>query len=274
MLPNFLIIGSQKAGTTSMYEVLRRHPELFLPQKKELNFFYLEKEYEKGINYYENYFKINEEGKIAGEASPGYICKKSSPERIKKHIPNAKLILIVRNPIDRAYSQYWHSRRNLNEGYTFEQAIEKYLNADYWSNSKGYFNRGCYIKYIKHYLNYFDKSQILIVLFDEMKKSPQSFYQKVFDFLNVSPIQIDELELKHNSSTVYNNPIYNFLFSNPAISAKLPKRFKVISRWGKRKPYKYDKMKPETRKRLVEFYKPWNDELAKFLGTDLSSWNQ
>lgn len=101
--PDFLIIGSQKAGTTSLYHALRLHPEVFVPEKKELNFFFLEDEYARGLDYYARYFEPAPAGiKAVGEASPGYICHPETPARIAAALPDAKLVLTVRNPIDRA----------------------------------------------------------------------------------------------------------------------------------------------------------------------------
>ena len=126
MLPNFIILGSQKAGTTSLYQVLKQHPEIFMPAKKELNFFFHKAEYAKGQNYYQRYFKnapVN--ARAIGEASPGYICHPETPKRIHRLLPNAKLIVTVREPISRAYSQYWDNRRSLSEFINFRRSNRK-----------------------------------------------------------------------------------------------------------------------------------------------------
>ena len=132
MLPNFIVIGSQKAGTTSLYEVFRGHPQIFMPEKKELNFFFQESEFARGQSYYEEYFAATSAGAIAvGEASPGYICHPDVPARIHAMVPDARLIVTLRNPIERAYSQYWDNRRRLAEPLTFEEVMATALEESY-----------------------------------------------------------------------------------------------------------------------------------------------
>ena len=151
MLPNFIIIGSQKSGTTSVYNILKNHPSFYFPDQKEINFFFHDSLYEKGVKHYSNLFTGSDKNKvIIGEASPGYICHPDSPQRIKKHIPNAKMLLILRNPIERAYSQYWDNRRKLSETNTFSQTIDKFLDTNYQPGKIGYFSRGVYIKHINN----------------------------------------------------------------------------------------------------------------------------
>lgn len=159
MLPTFLVIGSQKAGTTSIYNVLKKHPQIFMPETKEINFFFHEYLYSRGIEFYELYFN-SEKSDVIGEASPGYICHPEAPRRIKKHLPNVKLILTVRNPIDRAYSQYYDNRRQLSETRPFHQTLFTALSDEYSPGECGYFSRGIYIKYIKRYLEYFHHDQL------------------------------------------------------------------------------------------------------------------
>tara|TARA_Y100000310_G_scaffold343767_1_gene452925 strand:+ start:2057 stop:2992 length:936 start_codon:yes stop_codon:yes gene_type:complete len=240
-LPDFLIIGTQKAGTTSLWHHLKKHPQIemtpnyynFERQRtlriKEVHFFDNNKKWVKGTRWYKSLFNNN--SKLQGEATPGYIYFKRSHKRMFNVVPNAKLILILRNPIDQLYSAYnmkLKFNKNICEG--FEKNLEKR------SRSKDdlQIERGFFLKQIRHLLKYYNKDQLLILISEEMKKNPQKTYNKVFDFLHIKKIKIKY---------------------NPNI--------------GKRK---YKPMKKETRKKLAKLYSPHNEKLFKFLGYKIPEW--
>jgi hypothetical protein len=276
MLPNFLIIGSQKSGTTSLYHVLRQHPQVFMPERKEVNFFFLEQEYQRGTGYYQHYFApAPPEALAVGEASPGYICHPQAPKRILQLLPDTKLILTVRNPIDRAYSQYWDNRRSLSEPRTFRQAVEIALEATYHPDRLGYFSRGTYIQYIQRYLADFPRENLLVLPFDDLRHSPGSFYRRIFQFLGADPdFHTTAMTTSFNPAAVWENPLYRWFFSQPARTRMLPARLRRLTFFGKRTPWQYPAMDPDLRQTLVEFYQPWNTQLGDFLGRDLSHWDR
>jgi len=175
MLPNYLIIGTGRAATTWVHECLSEHPNIFAAKDKEVNYF--SKQYENGIDYYESKFKEAEGGDYLaiGEASPSYLSNENCPLRIYETIPNAKLIVILRNPIDRAYSQYLMFKED-HEDKTFEEAI---------NNRPGLVTDGLYFKHIQHYMKYFDSEQILVLFFEDIQKDPKAFIQKIYRFLGV-----------------------------------------------------------------------------------------
>jgi len=276
MLPNFLIIGSQKSGTTSLYHVLRQHPEVFMPERKEVNFFFLEQEYQRGPNYYQHYFTPAPSTAIAiGEASPGYICHPQVPERIHSLLPDTKLILTVRNPIDRAYSQYWDNRRSLSEHRTFTQVVDSALEPTYHPKQLGYFSRGTYIQYIQRYQAFFPPENLLVLPFDDLRHSPGSFYRRIYQFLGVDPdFHTPAMTTSFNPAAVWKNPLYRWFFSQPARTRMLPARLRRFTFFGARTPWQYPPMDPDLRQTLVEFYRPWNNQLGEYLGRDLSHWNR
>lgn len=273
MLPTFLVIGSQKAGTTSIYNVLKKHPQIFMPETKEINFFFHEYLYSRGIEFYELYFN-SEKSDVIGEASPGYICHPEAPRRIKKHLPNVKLILTVRNPIDRAYSQYYDNRRQLSETRPFHQTLFTALSDEYSPGECGYFSRGIYIKYIKRYLEYFHHDQLLILLFEDLLYKPKYFFRKCLRFLEVDDsFECPEMELKFNPLSIWSNPFYMFFFRNPKYCTYLPLPIRSILRFGKRVPIQKRPIDQATKMKLLEFYKLPNRELAQLLGSNLAHWN-
>lgn len=275
MLPNFIILGSQKAGTTSLYQVLKQHPEIFMPEKKELNYFFHEDEYAKGDDYYQAYFApAPEAAKAIGEASPGYICHPLAPERIHQLVPEAKLIVTVRNPIERAYSQYWDNRRSLSETYTFEEAIDTALEENYQPGKLGYFSRGTYMQYIRRYLALFQAEKLLVLPFEDLKANPQAFFRRCFEFLGVAPaFTCPEMTETYNPAAVWDNPLYRWFFDDPHRARSLPVKLRRFTFWGKRVPYKYAPIDEQSKARLAAFYRPWNEQLGEFLGRDLSHWD-
>jgi hypothetical protein len=276
MLPNFLIIGSQKAGTTSLYHVLRGHPQIFMPERKEVNYFFLQSEYDRGVEVYNNQFADSNSQHIAvGEASPGYICHPMAPSRIERLLPGVKLILTVRHPVDRAYSQYWDNRRSLSEYHTFEQVVEIALESTYHPERLGYFSRGTYIQYINRYLDLFPRENLLVLVFEELHNSPEAFYRQVFEFLGVdADFTSPAMTERFNLAAIWENPIYRWFFSKPARARHLPARLRRFTFYGECVPWKYPPMQPETRQKLLDFYRPWNAKLAEYLGRDLSVWDR
>ncbi|MBN2043587.1 MAG: sulfotransferase [Anaerolineales bacterium] len=275
MLPNFLIIGSQKAGTTSLYHVLREHPQVFMPAQKEVNYFFLQATYDQGVEEYQRNFADANSGHLAvGEASPGYICHPIAPSRIQRLLPGVKLILTVRHPVERAYSQYWDNRRSLSEYHTFEQAVEISLESTYHPDRLGYFSRGTYIQYIRRYLDLFARENLLVLVFEDLILSPELFYRQVFEFLGVDPdFYSPEMTEKFNPAAVWENPVYQWFFRKPLRTKHLPAKLRQLTFYGARTPWQYPPMRADTRQILLDFYRPWNEELAEFLGRDLSNWN-
>jgi hypothetical protein len=273
-LPNFLIIGSQKAGTTSLYHILKEHPQIYMPETKEVNFFFRDKDFARGPEYYATHFADAEDQLALGEASPGYICHPEVPVRIHALLPDVKLILTVRNPIKRAISQYWDNRRHLNEPLTFDQGLDAYLSDDYQPGKIGYFSRGIYMRYIRRYLEYFPRENLLVLPFEEMISNPEDFYRRIFTFLGVDEDFLSEdFDEAFNPTEVWKNPFYQILIRRPRYQKKVPAKLRRLFYWGKTVRFSAPPIDEASRQKLVEFYKPWNDALREFLGKDLADWD-
>ncbi len=272
VLPNFLIIGAQKAGTTTLQRVLNLHPNIFMSKPKELNYFFFDKYYNKGLKWYKKHFKGYAGEQWVGEASPGYIVAENAPKRIKTDLGDVKIIITIRNPIDRAYSQYWDNRRSLIEKYNFEEAI-KHSPITWRKGERGYLARGIYIRDIKRYLEYFERDQMLILLMDELISDPQNYFNKCFRFLDLAPIEVSNKNIRSNPPRIRNNNFYKFFLENPKYCKyiKIPLR-SIIFRWGKLETWKYPPMDIETRKKLGEVFFNSNKELEGLLQEDLSHW--
>ena len=273
MLPNFLIIGSQKAGTTSLYRILKQHPQIFMADQKEINFFFKDEEYARGAEAYNQHFADCVNQLACGEASPGYICHPEAPARIHALLPDVKLILTVRDPIKRAISQYWDNRRHLNESHTFAQAVDLYLSDEYHPDEIGYFSRGVYIRYIRNYLEYFPRENMLILPFEEMISAPEDFYKRIFAFLGVDEdFKSEDFDEAFNPTEVWMNPFYQMLLRRPRYQKKIPAKLRRLFYWGKKMRFSAPPIDEASRTKLEDFYRSWNDELHNFLGPDSVDW--
>lgn len=251
--PNFIIIGAQKCGTTSLYKYLTKHPQILPAKRKEVHFFDLN--FDKGMKWYYSHFpKTEVENTITGEASPYYIFHPHVPQRISQSLPDIKLIVLLRNPIDRAVSHYYHNRqfRKLREPLSFEQAIEqessriepeinqimadenyKSLPHRYYS----YLSRGIYIEQLVRWMNCFPRKSFLILKSEELSENPGKIMKQVCDFLGVSSIPSksqEEVYKKYNVRQQKNDII------------------------------------PELPMMITEYFQPYNQRLEEYLGQNFN----
>ncbi len=171
---NFYCVGAQKAGTTTIHDILRQHPDVFLPPSKEAHFFDMEDRFSLGYDWYiKNFFKDYQGEKTCGSFNPEYIYFEDVPQRLyNQYGDSLKLLFIFRNPIERAYSHYLMSKKRMREFESFEIAIEleenRIINGDY--NDKvdySYFSRGLYGEQLGRYLKYFSRDNMLFIRFEE-----------------------------------------------------------------------------------------------------------
>jgi hypothetical protein len=199
-LPNFLIIGAAKSGTTAIYTYIKQHPQIFMSTPKELRFFSYSEPKSGDINKnyvhqgvtsleeYEQYFADVTDEIIIGEASPMYLYTPGTAEKINKIIPNVKMLAILRNPVDRAYSAYMHGIREWKEpSRTFKEALEREpqrIEAG-WGMLWHYTKAGFYYEQLKRFYDVFDNRQIKVVLYDDLLKDSAKLLKDIFFFLDV-----------------------------------------------------------------------------------------
>ena len=248
-LPYFIIIGVGRAGTTALYSYLIQHPSIHPAlnddNKLASDIHFFEYMISDDIQWYRSHFPILSSKQITGEFTSTYIYHPDVPKRIFNLLPQIKLIVILRNPIDKAYSTYYQQFRYGECSTTFEETIEAEFqrmnllkkfpeinssNPDF-SNSVAHniIRHGIYADYLENWLNIFNKDQLLILNADDLKQYTEKTLEHVFNFLNVS---------NHN------------IKNTSKISAR-----------------KYPSMDNSTRKKLIDFYKPHNQRLNKLLGT-------
>jgi len=265
MLPNYLVIGATRCGTTWLGKNLMLHPEVFMPTQKEVHFF--NRHYDKGVDWYENIFRDATE-KTIGEATPGYLYHEHIPELIKKHLPDVKLIACLRDPVDRAYSHYWYredERRAQNISITFEEKIQM---------TPRLIEEGMYARKLSKYLELYPRDNILLLFYDDLKSDPAQYLRDTFRFLEVntdfkSPLLDKKLNvaaskigrtriLFHLQRALNKLGVYGLAKSVDKINRKqLPP------------------IKMETRKMLIDqYYLEDIKQLEAITGRDLSTWKE
>lgn len=241
---------------------------------KEINFFSRDDLYRKGLGWYEDHFVGWEGQRAVGEASPGYIVAPRAPERIQLCLNPIKLVLTVRNPVDRAYSQYWHSRRNLGEHRSFATVVKEESRTDWQRGLRGYISRGVYVQYVERYLRFFSQEQLLLLVFEDLILDPQQFYNRLFTYLGIQvPTQGGVFSRHANKPTIPDNPVYRWLFSHPVMAVRIPKRIKSLAFRGGQIDYQYPPMEESIRESLNRFYTPHNAALRAAIGHALPNWS-
>ncbi len=176
--PNFIGLGVQRAGTSWIHNCLYEHPQIYMPPEKEISFFNYY--YSKGPEWYTNCFRACGPDQLAGEISPDYLCTMEAAERIYNWNPELKFIISLRNPVERAVSayRYFVNRGDIPRHKSFNEVV---------SDRPGFVKRGFYHEQIWHYLKYFSKEQILILIYEDIASDPYQFIQHIYRFLGVDP---------------------------------------------------------------------------------------
>lgn len=254
MLPTFVIAGAQKCGTTSLADTLRQHPGIHLSKRKEIHFF--DRHFERGLDWYESQFTPKPHHVQVGEATPAYMYDPAARERLTRSLPEARLVVILRNPVDRAYSHYWHKRRLGDETLaSFEEAIaaEPQRRARKGVRKRigfAYVDRGHYVDQIADLITRQGEERVHVMLLDDLVRDRVGTLRELLAFLEVDTGPAETLEVRRR---------------NP---------YRVTTSEGTTESVDYSPMSPETRARLTEVYAESNARLAELLGRDLSAWQQ
>lgn len=299
-MPNFLIIGAPRSGTTTLHEELKRHPQVFMSSIKEPLFFAVEGESEpfrgprdnQGIRDLKTYcslFSGVRDEKAIGEASPLYLYSQKAPYRIKHYIPNVKLIAILRNPIDRVYSHFLHHKllgyENLDD---FREAIEAEEERERmrWSPFWFYRKMGLYGEQLTRYFSLFQSDQIRVFLFEDLQQNPKSLFKDIAQFLGIDGGLVIKAPAVHNASgypinvklnTFLTQPNFISTILRPFLSekARLKLRLKVwdvILRGVRQSNLRKPPLRPEVREWLIEYYREDILRTQDILRRDLSYW--
>ena len=204
MKVNLLIIGAGRSGTTTLYEHLKVHPDICFSNIKEIPFFSVKDIYQRGESYYHSFFKP-EKQKVIASSDTYLLIDQEAPEKIQRYNPNIKIIILMREPVERAYSSYIYAINNGHEkkGICFLDKIEKEKIEQkdiITQNNLGHFYTGLYYKHIKHWMQFFPEENFLFLKTEDLKKNYQEVLNKINLFLNIPDFQ-SGVEIKTNKAS-------------------------------------------------------------------------
>lgn len=278
MSSRFIGIGAQKCASSWLYDILADHPEIGVSDAKELDFFSYRYEY--GYRWYESHFPVRDGARVKGEISPSYFNEASVPERAKLFDPSMKIILSLRDPVERAFSQHRHLLRIglVNESCPeFEDALK---------NNPSYVEQGMYAHHLERWLRYFPREQIKVVLMEEIQQNPTQVAEDVYEFLGV--------DTRYRSASLYekSNPSYALrsrgldrvvcTLRGVADRTRLGFLWRGLGHFGLQRLYRDLNRKPsqmvipralpETVQSLKETFREDTIRLQSMLGVDLGAW--
>jgi Sulfotransferase family len=295
-LPNFLIAGMSRCGTTSLYHYLKEHPDVFMSRVKEPSFFLAQfrpvpeggrgddkKKYYSDFADYCRLFKKAGKSKVVGEASSEnlYHAEKVIPH-LWKHLGNPKILISLRNPVDRAFSAYTFLISENREFLSFEEGLaqEEKRKRDGWRHIWFYRDAGFYYRGVKAYLDAL--SEVKVCLFDDLQRDPFSLVQDIYRFLGVDPSFVPDVRARYKTSGIPRSQRINRLFEEPTRLRSLVRGVGKLLlkedgwiKWRDRfkaRSYGRAEMKPETRRYLEGVYRDDILKLQDLIGRDLSSW--
>jgi hypothetical protein len=245
--------------------MLRKHPQVHMSRTKELHFF--DRHFDRGLEWYAEQFEPRRRHKQVGETTPAYMYKPRARKRLIAQLPDARIVMILRNPVDRAYSHYWHDLRRLEQErhsrpvpQTFEAAILQEQpallgaaqpeagSAAVASRRDSYVGRGEYIDQIRPFVRAYGRDRVHVMLLDDLIADRTASLRALLAFLRVSERPAEDIQEVHAN------------------------RYRRPDEQGKVKPAEYVPMQQATRAALAEHYQPYNERLATWLGRDLSHW--
>jgi len=265
-LPDFLLLGAPKSGTTSLAAWLGAHRDVFVPPQKELHFFSREDRWSQGRDWYTAEFERAGSRRLAGEATPNYLDHEPTAARVASLVPGARLIAILREPVDRAWSHHCYDRDLDIDATPFDQVVATAGGPD----EHRYLWQGRYVRHLERFVAVMPRDQLLVLWFDELRDDPEQTWRQVCEFLDIAPDPV---------------PAAVGSVHNRHYTVRLPwvRRAMVRGRAWKRLPFglagrldgllraerPYDELSPELRTRLRATYAADNQALADWLGRPL-----
>lgn len=269
-LPTFLIVGAAKSGTTSLIHGLSAHPEVFAPTD-ELHYF--SRRFEEGLDAYRSCFVGWTSEAIVGESSPEYMFQPEVVPRIAAELPDAKLVVILREPVARAYSQYWHNRTRGHEPLSFADALLAEPERSTHNNPRraaqhAYAGRSRYVDQIERLREFYSADRIHVVLTEELRSSRAQVLGGVLAFLGAENPDASQLpELEKNRFVTFRSQRAR------KIIRKLPGPVRTVAARANIKYENYEKIDPAVQAELALQFEEPNRRLAAFTDLDLSVWN-
>jgi len=296
-MPNFLLIGPGRSGTTSLHYYLQQHPQIYMSPVKEPGFLALEGQtlriprgwgragytFTELERYQELFAGVTSE-KAIGESSVNYIHLKGAISGIKKHVPDAKLVVNLRNPVDKAYSGYILRVREGIEPLDFEEALAAEpetprTDLEWDFDERRFFRSGFHCLHLRRFLDSFPREQIGIFFFDDLIADPLNWVRSIFRFLEVDDSVDLDLSVQHNASRIPRSQTLERFQNKPNALKTLvrsvtpaPLRKALAGVLHRRNSAELPPLSPQTRRKLTEMYREDINRLQELVGRDLSHW--
>lgn len=269
--PNFVIVGAMRSGSTSMWRYLSDHPEVFMAPK-ELQYF--TEHLDRGQEWYQAHFEDAARNQVIGEATADYLARPPAISAIAELLPGAKLIALLRNPIDRAWSHYWLLKERGRERRTFSEVIENELtiSADptRWKGEFSYLQHGAYNEHLEHLLALFPRAHLHVIISEELANDPQDQFRQACRFVGVDDTIIPGVVGTHVNAYLSIRSL-----GLRDLSKRIPKRFaNAIARVNTRRGVDYPEMAQSHRALLRDFYHGRVVEVERILGSRIEAWHQ
>jgi hypothetical protein len=275
---DFIIAGAQKSGTTTLHNLMRAHSDIYMPKTpQELHFFDNEENFVKGMPWFESHFEESKEEHCSGQTSPLYIYHPEAAKRIHQSFPQVKLIFILRNPVDRAYSHYYHSIKKGYEWLSFEEALineaARIVTDPISRNRFSYKDRGFYGRQLSEYLKYFSQDQIKVVQSELLKSNAAAELNEVCRFLDLPEIGDKIVEkipnIQRNASKIpRSQPIQRLSAKYRHRLPSICKRIDKLNLVSKKYPPMLTKIKEE----LYKTYEEDSRSICELFDLDTSVW--
>lgn len=277
VLPNFLVIGAQRCGSTTLHTILDEHDEVYVPtRRKELHFFDDERNYARGIGWYEEFFPPSAAAaayRAIGEVTPDYLFAPQAAPRIAALLPDCRLIVLLRNPVDRAFSGYLHHVRILNERRDFDQFFAEQVDAR---------DRGFYTRQLQRFQALVAREQLHVMISEELFQEPRRVLERLAAFLNLSRawreperlarIQANRSELPYFRSAFLHARQLGERLTNVGLDRAVTRAKEAgVTRLFGRQP-RVPRMPASSRRRLESLYRDEVLALEAFLGRSIEAW--
>lgn len=270
-LPDFIVIGAERSGTTTLSRFLRAHPGVFMAQEKEVHFFDTDDKFDLGVDWYKSRFDAADPDQIVGEATPAYMAVTRAVERMANVVPDARLIALLRHPAERAYSVYWFARAWGAEQREPAEALGEAMR-DPHSSERTLNYVGSYLDQLERVLHFYPPSSLMTLLFDDFVVDPSAAAKSVCEFIGADPSLVP-----NGIGSFRNEPRRILIPKVHEFGERVKARhFGVgdrILRMNSRK-VKYPPLSGPLRSDLLEYFRPHNDALSQWLNRDLSHWNR
>ena len=287
MLPNFIIVGAPKSGTTSLYHYLSEHPQVFMSEPKEVNYFSREEIEAQGLYYsdfkvkdfdsYKMLFSKGTDKKAVGEGSVSYLFYPETAKKIKAVLPNIKIIILLRNPLERGYSHYLMDFRLGLVDLTYDEIVfktVKHKNLDLYYQQ--YVELGLYYQQVARYVDFFGSKQVKIYLQEDLRNNPESIIEDLYDYLEVDKSFTPNIDQEYNSFSMPKNgliqKIYGSYIVRATLSKLVPNSMKELLLNTFFERTKKPKLSIKTEELLLALYKIDIENLEKLINLDLSNW--